>query len=307
MRVRAMVLAAVFVASCGGAGGAATNQPVASPGQPSDAAAPTGTGVAAVATDVPASAAGNGQPGSIRASGARIRVVNLYNGAAALSAIDVYGNYQAIGAPLMSVPYGTASDWFDPGILDDQRNAEVTFFPAGKHTPDDLLVDQSETLRGTERITMILGTGDNKKADGTSYGQLEVQFENSTMNPLPTPHSNQSLVEVDPLSLAGWPGAGGSAPSGYMYLSTGSGCLKTVGNEGDDTVGVQPLSAHRGSARFSIPAGAQKLSLHASETCTDSSPYPDIAVNLTAGQAARVLLYSGNGKDLNTLVLPFGS
>lgn len=305
MRVRALLITALFVAGCGGGGAVATNQPP-TPGQPSAGAAATIAGQPA-ATDVPGSADGNGQPGTFRASGAKIRVVNLYHdGSAAPPAIDVYGDFQALGSPLMSVPYGTASDWFDPGILDDQRNAEISFFPAGRHTSDDLLIDQSETLQGTERITMIIGKGENKKSDGTSFGQLEVEFENSTLNPLPTPHPNQSLVEVDPLSLDSWPGAGGSAPDGYMYVSLGSGCLKTVGTEDDNTIGVQPISAHRGSARFSIPAGAQKLSLHPSDACTDASPYPDIAVDIAAGQAARLFLYSENGRDLNTLLLPFG-
>jgi hypothetical protein len=307
MRARTVLLTALFVAGCGGGGAAATNQPVASQGQPSGGAVPTLAGGQPASTDVTASPGGNGQPGSIRASGAKIRVVNLYNdGSAAPGPIDVYGDFQANGAPLMSVAYGTASDWFDPGILDDQRNAEITFFPAGKHTQADLLIDQGETLKGTERITMIVGTGDSKKADGTSFGQLEVEFENSTLNPLPTPHANQSLVEVDALSLDTWPGAGSTAPDGYMYLSVGAGCLKNVGNEDDNTVGVQPLSAHRGSAQFSIPAGAQKLSLHPSDACTDTSPYPSIAVDIAAGQSARLLLYSANGKDLNTLVVPFG-
>jgi hypothetical protein len=306
MRVPAFLITALIVAGCGGGGAGATNQPVPTRGQASGGAAPTVAGQPA-ATDVPASADGIGQPGSFRASGAKIRVVNLYSdGSAAPAAVDVFGDFQALGAPLMSVPYGTASDWFDPGILDDQRNAEISFFPAGRYTADDLLIDQSETLQGTERITMIVGKGDNKKSDGTSSGQLEVGFENSTVNPLPTPHANQSLVEVDPLSLDSWPGAGSSAPDGYMYLSVGSGCLKTVGTEDDNTVGVQPLSAHRGSARFSIPAGAVKLSLHPSDACTDTSPYPDIAIDILAGQAARLLLYSANGKDLKTLVVPFG-
>jgi hypothetical protein len=326
MSARRLLLIAALVAACSNAGSTgATNAPIAGASssagssggvgssagaQPSLRALPTaatGTAATSVATDAatPAATDAPGANASFRPSGALIRVVNLYNdGTGAPAPIDVYGDYSALGAALRSVPYGTASDWFDPGVLDDQGNAHVSFFPSGKRASDDALIDQSETLKGTERITMIVGTGENKKSDGTYFGQIEILFENSTLNPLPTAPASKALVVVDLLALYRWPGPGPGLGTDYMYLSVGKDCLKTLEGEGDQYTGVQPLSPHRGVSRFSIPSGPQKLSLHSTDTCTDASPYPDIPINLAPGARSQLVFYSSDYVKLETLLLP---
>ena len=318
--IAALGVAAITVAACSGAGAATSpTGGVAAAGSPSTAsgAGPTRTpgtlassGRAANASGSPAASAVAGSssgtlqlPVGFRPSGALIRVANLYRSVAATAtgAVDVYGTYGTADndTPLVTVPYGTISGWFDPGILDDARNAQITFFPHGVHASGDEIGSQGETLKGTERITIMLAASEGTNTSGQSLGTWRVVFETSTVNPLPTPPAGQALVELDALALPAFPGV----TADYVYLGTGAACLPSM--DGGD--GPQLLSANRRTTSiipFAIPAGPQVLTFHLdSADCHGKGVSDGIPVQLAAGQRAYVLLYSPDAKALRSLVV----
>lgn len=76
-------------------------------------------------------------------------------------AIDAYPIYapDEDDQPLASVPFGQASAFFDP-TADTDGNMVLSFYPSGSKDPDDLIVQQTETLQGGERITFYVTTGE---------------------------------------------------------------------------------------------------------------------------------------------------
>ena len=71
---------------------------------------------------------------SLRPSGAKLRIANLYRDASGKPTdLDIYGDVDAANAPkLISVPYGTITDFFDPGVQDDQGDADWTSIPPAR-------------------------------------------------------------------------------------------------------------------------------------------------------------------------------
>jgi len=172
----AVALVAILLVACGGSGTPPGGQP--SPTAP-------GLGGGSAPTFEPSGLFGGGgfvQP-TLRPSAARFRVVNGYSSPpGGPSAVDVYGGYSAGEGhkPLISVPFGAISDWFDPGVFDDQGNAALAYYPAGKRSSDDELISKSETLKGTERVTVFITAGDETNPSGGRYGRLSMVFEKGT-------------------------------------------------------------------------------------------------------------------------------
>ena len=292
-----VALVGLLAAACsrGQAGAAGASQPASS----------GGGGTAAT----PAISGGGRAP--FRASGAVVRVVNLYNGGAnGPGPIDVYGDFKATGTPLITVPYGTVTNWFDPGILDDQRNATVTFLPAGKTGTDDEIRWKGDTLNGGERITMVVAKNENTNSSGglikSSPGLLSVTYDNGTTYPLPTPPAGQSVLIVNNVALqAAHKFPGTNEPN--LFIATGKDCLPTI--DSDPLNGPQPISAWATSS-FAMPAGSQSVSFHlvnADMNCSGKSVFPEIPVQLAAGSQTFLFLYSPDGKVLKNLVVPVGN
>ena len=317
-----LLLAVILLSACSGASAA---PPPPAPGPRGGPAPPRPGGAAGAAAPsqtpgaiqtLPAdSAGGSGAPvagtsggplplpSGFRPSGAQVRVANLYRSigsTGAPGAIDVYGDYGADGTPLAIVPYGTISDWFDPGILDDARNAEMTFYPHGAQGSDSEIASQGETLKGTERITIVMTASDNKNASGQSFGMWQMVFETSTVNPLPTPPADQAEVLLVTLALPEIPGV----TADYVYMGAGGDCLRSVGG-GD---GPQPIAANRvttGLMPFVIPTGPHTLTFHLDAAdCRGKGVLDDIPVQLAAGQRTFVLLYSPDGSVVRSLLVP---
>lgn len=260
--------------------------------------------------ETPAISGGGRAP--FRASGAMVRVVNLYNGGAnGPGPIDVYGYFKATGTPLITVPYGTVTNWFDPGILDDQRNATLTFLPAGKTGTDDEIRWKGQTLKGGERITMVVAKNENTNSSGglikSSDGLLSVTFENGTAYPLPTPPAGQSVLIVNNVALQALHKFPGTDQT-FLFIATGKDCLPTIDSDPLNGPGPQPISSWGGNSSFAMPAGSQSVSFHlAPLNCSGKSLFPEIPVQLAAGRQTFLFLYSPDGKALKNLVVPVGN
>jgi hypothetical protein len=306
-----VALVGLLTAACsGGQAGAGGASQLASSG---------GGGTAAT----PAISVGGRAP--FRASGALVRVVNLYNGGAnGPGPIDVYGDFKATGTPLITVRYGTISNWFDPGILDDQRNATLTFLPAGKTgTDDEVAHKKSDTLKGGERTTIVLAKNQNTNSSGglikSDDGLLSETVENGTTYPLPTPPASQSVLIVNNVALQAlhkFPGTDQTA----LFIATGKDCLPTIDSDplngsilvdqlGRVSPAPQPISSW-GTVSFAMPAGSQSVSFHlvnAYMNCSGKSVFPEIPVQLAVGGQTFLFLYSPDGKVLKNLVVPVGN
>src|SRR4051794_33105301 len=117
-RFLSLVAVGFLLAACGGAspggGGAQTG------GLPTDKPDVTDDGAAA-------------GPGG-RPSGATVRIVNVYNGGDKAASIDVYAApWVSDGAtPLLTVPYGTVTEFFDPTVADEAGDMFLSFYRHGE-------------------------------------------------------------------------------------------------------------------------------------------------------------------------------
>jgi hypothetical protein len=295
MAARALLLVVLLVAACGGG---STPTPAPTLGGLGGSTAPGST--SAPATPVATNPGSDVKP--FRSSGGtQLRVVNLYNDASGKpSSIDIYGDFNAqAGSLLKTVPYATATDWFDPGVLDDQGDAEWSFYPTGKTTDDDQIGNQSETLDGTERITLVIAAGENKGSTGTQLARWKAMYENGKTFPLPTaPTSADAVLMTDGIGLMAFPGT----TETFMYLGVDGKCLPSVDSGVDG--GGQPTGPSSQQS-YIFPAGSHAVSLYLGQTdCTGKAAYPDVTVNLKAGQREFLFFYSEDGKTLKTLQLP---
>ncbi len=298
MAARALLVIVFLVAACSSGGGAATPAPtlggLTGSTAPGATNSPPSLGLGSPAANTPGPDVHPFRP----SGGTMLRVVNLYKDASgAPTAIDIYGDFNAqTGNLLKTVPYATVTDWFDPGILDDQGDAELSFYATGRTSTDDQLGTQSATLKGTERITLVIGTGENKSSSGTQLARWKTISENANDFPLPTPPtSGDAVLMTDGIGLMAFPGT----TETFMFLGVDGTCLPSVdsGTEG----GGQPIGPSSQQS-YIYPAGSHAVSLHLGQSeCGAKGAYPDVTVDLKAGQRAFLFLYSPDGKSLKTL------
>lgn len=289
-----MTLSSVLVLACSAA-------PVA-PGAGAGGGTSSGSGGGAggePTLDVPAAPVSRLSP-----SGAFVRLANAYaplNGDP--GSVDVFGGYAAQEgqAPLATVGYEEVGDWFDPGA-DSDGNVAMSWYPSGRTSDDDKLGDQTETLRGGERITVLLTSGGGTNPAGARYGQwLTVFEEGGTSEPLATPGDGAALLFTESFGL---PNTYGSEP---LFISAGNGCLVPQGG----TNGPQPVGPG-GSAAFELEPGNMTLSIHSYPAggfigeldCSVPAVLEDIEVDLDPGERAILLLYAPAADDLRALIVP---
>jgi hypothetical protein len=302
-----MVAIVMAVAACGGGGSTTATQAPGATSGPATAGPNTTSGPVASANDTasPEQTTEGGPVTSLRPSGAQLRIVNLYRDASGKGTdLDIYGDFDATHAPkLITVPYGTVSAFFDPGALDDQGDADWTFYPAGKTTRDDQIGGQTETLKAGDRITMAIGDGDNKSPNGTQLGRWKTFFETDANNPLPTPPtSTDAELMVDGVGLTAMPGS----TETFVYVGVDGTCLP--GSDQGIPAGGQPWGPES-QQNYIYPAGSHAVSVHfaganGNPDCKATSPYPDTTVDLKAGERAFLFYFTSDDKTLKSLLVP---
>ncbi|HEX8026008.1 MAG TPA: hypothetical protein VF484_07380, partial [Candidatus Limnocylindrales bacterium] len=138
-------------------------------------------------------------PNGNKPSGAKVRVINAYTPVTGdPGPVDVYAafNPQAGDKPLITVPYGTMTEFFDPTASDDQGDGVLAFFPSGVVGQGKDLITQQETFTTGEVLTVYLTTGDQKD-DGT-YGGSTIVFEHhpADTGSMATPDAGKGLLYV---------------------------------------------------------------------------------------------------------------
>jgi hypothetical protein len=286
-RLLVLVAVAVLFAACGGATGGG-------PGQTS--------GPETAGPGLPTNGGGGGALG--RPSGAKVRVVNAYNGGSGVPSIDVFaGTPGASGAtPLLSVPYGTASDFFDPTVLDEQGDMLLTFYRHGQTDSAAELMNQTETLSGTEIITFVLTSGAEKADDGSPKLFLQAFFNDpGDVYFDATPQPGKGVVYVD---MRGVDAVVGAPQGTDWFLSAGQGCKKAIGNDEFTLDAAGPGDG----ARYEFDPGDYTLSLHPSAPgvvpdCSAPALVSGVNVSVAADQTMLVVVYASSATDVRSMVL----
>jgi hypothetical protein len=294
-----LIATCVLVVGCSSGGsGSSTAEPGS---RTSGGAQPSGAGSVA--------GAGGGLPAGRRASGAKVRIVNAYaplNGDP--GPIDVYAApWAAAGdTPLVSVPYGTASAFFDPTVSDEAGDMSLSFYWAGTTGNGSELASQSETLKGGEIMTFILTTSSSTQDAGRRFGEIQPFFEHASGDSLSqaTPAPGKALLVVDSLGLDQvLPATANST----WYFSTGNGCTKTIGDDANSLTAAGP----GGTGTYQLDPGSYTGSIYAYPsdatafpTCNTNALIGNLAIQAVAGRTVILLIYGPKVGDLRTLFIP---
>lgn len=300
-RTMSLIAAGVLVVGCssGGSGSAGSQASTSAPG----GAEPN------VTSGVPA--AGGGLPEGHRPSGAKARIVNAYaplDGAP--GPLDIYASPWAAedDTPLLSVPYGTASAFFDPTVSDNAGDMALSAYWAGTTGNGSELISQSETLKGGEVITFIITTGDSTQDSGRRFGQIQSFFAEASGGTFgqATPEPGKALLVVDTVGIDQvLPATDGST----WYFGTGNGCTKAIDDDANTLTAAGPGSA----GTYQLEPGAYTGSIYAYgsdfngfPTCDGSPLVGDVGIQAVADQTTVLLVYAPKDGDIRTLVVPLG-
>ena len=289
-RFLSLALVGALLSACGGAGaGPSTDGPsTIEPGSPTDAGSNGGSA---------------GQP-----SGAKVRIVNVYNGGPTAASIDVYAApWVTEGAtPLLSVPYGTATDFFDPTVGDDAGNMFLSFYRHGETGNGTEVMSQTETLKGGEIITYVLMSDSEVRDDGTPKLYLQSLYHSPTGGAFDsTPEPGKGILIVNMHGIE--PSIGAPADGSSWFLSAGDGCKRSL-NDGADTLSA---AGPGDGTKYQFDSGDYTLSLHQNTvgefpSCTQAPLIADMKVTIDANKTTLLVVYAPSAKDLKTMVLPLG-
>ena len=297
-RIASLVVVGALVAACSGG----------SSGGGGPAASEDGGGGSNPGATLPAG--GDSSGGAVgRASGAKVRIVNAYtplNGDP--GPIDIYAEPWASEGdrPLLSVPYGTVSDWFDPTVADEQGDMFLSAYWAGTTGNGNSLIDQTETLKGGEAITFFVATGSEPQESGRRYGAIQAFYGQAGNGEAlqNTPASGKARLVV---TAVGLDNVLANPDAATWYLSLGNGCTKGVG---DDEFTQTALSPGAG-ASYDVDPGANTAAIHAYgmdntsiPDCSNAAIVGDIPLTLAADRTTALFIFAPKDGDLRTLVVP---
>jgi hypothetical protein len=248
-------------------------------------------------------------PAGHRPSGAKVRIVNAYapqNGDP--GPIDVYAAPWAGDGdtPLLSVPYGTVSEYFDPTVSDDAGDMFLSMYWAGTKGNGSELISQTETLKGGEVITFIVATGDSTQDSGRRFGSIQAFFQTASGGALgqSTPAPGKGLLFVD---TNGSENVIAKPDSTTWYFSAGTGCTKAINDDANTLSGAGP----GGGGTYQLDPGSYTGSIHAYAkddpsipTCDNPALIGNLAIKAIADQTAILLVYAPKDGDLRTLFIP---
>jgi len=261
-RLLTLVAVGALVSACGGSSGNG---------------GPT-SGTQTAGPEATTSGGGGGLAG--RPSGAKVRIVNVYNGGPTAASIDVYAAPWVLdgATPLLSVPYGETGN-----------GTEV--------------MSQSETLKGGEVITYVLMSDAEMREDGTPKLYLQSLFHGSTgggLGATAAPGDGVILINMHGLE----PAVAKPADGGSWFMSTGKGCTKAIGNDEFTLDAAWPGDG----TRYGLAPGDYTLSFHPSPVGTfpDCSTTPTLAgvqAKVAADETTLVVAYAPSANELKTMVL----
>ncbi len=289
-RLLSLVAIGALVAACGGSGGDG-------PTNGAETAGPGGT----------ISVGDGGSAG--RPSGAKVRIVNVYNGGPTAPSIDVYAAPWVLegATPRLTVPYGTATEFFDPTVSDETGNMFLSFYRHGETGNGTEVMSQTETLKGGEVITYVLMSDAEMREDGTPKLYLQALFNSSSGGSFggslgATPQPGHGVILVNMHGLA--PAVAEPADGGSWFMSTGKGCTKAIGNEEFTLDAAWPGDG----TRYGLAPGDYTLSFHPSPVgdfpnCSTTPTLDGVQATVAAGETTLVVAYAPSATDIKTMVL----
>lgn len=285
-RLLSLVAIGALVAACGGSSGDG-------PTNGAETAGPGGT----------ISVGDGGSAG--RPSGAKVRIVNVYNGGPTAPSIDVYAAPWVLegATPLLTVPYGTATEFFDPTVSDETGNMFLSFYRHGETGNGTEVMSQTETLKGGEVITYVLMSDEEMRDDGTPKLYLQALFHGSTgggLGATAAPGDGVILVNMHGLE----PAVTKPADGGSWFMSTGTGCTKAIGNDEFTLDAAWPGDG----TRYGLAPGDYTLSFHPSPvgdfpSCSTTPTLDGVQAKVAAGETTLVVAYAPSTTDIKTMVL----
>lgn len=288
-RLLSLVAIGALVAACGGSSGDG----------PTNGAETAGPG---------ATTTGGGGGSAGRPSGAKVRIVNVYNGGPTAPSIDVYAAPWVVegATPLLTVPYGTATDFFDPTVSDETGNMFLSFYRHGETGNGVEVMSQTETLKGGEIITYTLMSDHETRDDGTPKLYLQSLYHapgGGEFDATPEPGTGILL-----LNMHGVEPAITRPPDGESwFLSAGHGCTKAIGDKDYSLSAAGPGDG----TMYAFTPGAYSLSLHPSTSgvipdCSTPALIAGMKVTIDAGKTTVLVVYAPSATDIKTMVLPLG-
>ena len=285
-----LALASVLaLAACGGGGSS----------KASGNTAPSTTGTNSAST-TEASGGGGGNSNCYTTPGdqhAKVRFVNLFtNSAYPQGDIDVWQGYGAsdgCGKKLATIKYGEASDYIDVTAADQDGNWSATVYVPGGADQAHQIINQSETWKGGEQVTIVFTTNDPANGQPAHTGSVSAVFEKD-------PASETTFAAV--------PGKGvlGVSANALQYVDKDgvwiggiagqSACLLGPGDTESTRTNVGGNVAHRvpGSARVgrlrAVREHPGQVHRHARDRARDNqcrSRLPHARVRVRTRQAAR--------------------
>ena len=246
-------------------------------------------------------------PGGLPSTGAQARVVNLYSEDGQPVAVDVYAfawsetEMTEVGALVASVPYGQASEWFNPGLVNSPFGGDpytkVDIFRAG---------DQTTALGGTSEF---LGSG---TVTTIAIWQEEI-FEGqpgALVQTIYAEHPDYAIPSARPgeaLLLSRHAGLQAEEEPPILFASVGDGCLESpLGRTFDPEIpNAQPIGND-----LVIPVGDHTLTVHEEPfgevpTCDTKPLGPGAPVTVAAGDRLLAFPYRlSDAMEINLLVVP---
>lgn len=266
-----------------------------------------------------------------------VRVANTYipDGSQTGAPIEVWAGAPDLGGKkLMTVPYGSVSEYFAPeitdplgqGVTDERAPYTLGFYPIGAKSSDDLLIDQGEDASPGQKLTMVVGPN-SPGSKGASIGVAADDIGSSpkqggfTFVSIPKPPAGQAVLQLDAAALQDRPGMTDSA--GGLTPSTTSGtCLPYFDL---DSAGMQPTSTlhDMSSDTVSLFGGTQSLDYvtkpgvqirvnqvkdqqSVPDACKDTPVFGPIDPKLAAGGRAYGIMYGPSLSKAEMLIIPVG-
>jgi hypothetical protein len=248
-------------------------------------------------------------PGSLPETGAQTRVVNLYTENGQPVTIDVYGykwsdaDMSQVGALVATVPYGTASAWFNPGVVkspySDEGETRIEIFRQGDRS--DLLAGIGESVGEAGTIATILAWQE-EVYEGQPGMWTSVLYAAHPTNPVPSVAPDKAIL----LGNDGGLDAEKEPPT--LYASVGDSCLEgSLGRSDPDIPNAQPLGNE-----LALPMGQHTLTVHDAPigelaTCSGKPLGPGVPITVNPGDRLIALPHRLTASDeIELLVLPYG-
>ncbi len=238
---------------------------------------------------------------------ARVRFVNLFTNATyPANDIDVYQGFGAddpCGKKLATVKFGAASDYIDVTASDSSGNWTATAFVGGTGK-DHKIIDQSETWKGGEVVTIVFQGADPSNDTGLppSAGGDQAFYETGT------PSTPAAVTAVPGKAVIG------AAATSLQYvvkdgawfagLVGGTGCLTST----EDTDSSKAEIGGTSLVQYPTAPGALKLGFYdAKGTCSGTPAIGPASFDAAAGSRTFVFAYGSDPKNLKLLVLPLAA